>query len=718
MKPYHPLSEKIVDVLTKKVNNNNRHFFRILTAYYLAKVASMMRCNIQTKDRGVIPVNAYVCNLMVSGTGKGHSTNIMERDFIGPFKREFLSKVFPLQAESNLATLSVERGNENISNGSILSLAEEVNKEKELLDKQFTRLGELAFSFDSATTPAVKQMREKLLLANAGSMNLELDEIGSNLSANADVLTAFLELYDVGMIKQKLIKNTIDNVRSKELHGATPTNLMMFGTPTKLLDGGRTEDEFRSFLETGYARRLLFGYSTENNRPRHLTAEERYRQMTDTSVAADTQQIQHLFESFAKRPFNSVLTMTEANSIYLIEYQMKCEEEAEEFKEHMAVNKAEIIHRYYKVMKLAGAYAFADNSNTIEQHHLDAAISLVEDSGEQFQKMLERKGSHERLAHYLADVGVEVTQHEMLDDLPFYRGTEMQRKDMMTLAMSYGYRNNIVIRHREQDGIAFYSGESLKESDLDALHVSISGDIVTGYQPDIAPFNKLHKLTTAKGYHYTAHSFINGYRSGDNAIPGFDILIIDCDGTVSIETAKMMMADYTFLLSTTKRHSDQEHRFRMILPITHKLKLDTREYSKFMENVFEWLPFEVDTSAKDIARKWESFPGHHEYNFAETLDATMFIPHTKKSDETKAQLDAEGLSNMERWFKNNTEKGNRAVNMYRYGMVLVDAGKNLGEIIEKLESFNQSLSNPLAEEELRNSTLKSISKELKKRGQI
>ena len=86
MKKYHPFSEKIVDILVRKVNNDNRHFFRILTGYYLSKVASMMRCNIDTNDRGIIPVNTYVLNLMVSGTGKGYSTNILEHDFIAYFK--------------------------------------------------------------------------------------------------------------------------------------------------------------------------------------------------------------------------------------------------------------------------------------------------------------------------------------------------------------------------------------------------------------------------------------------------------------------------------------------------------------------------------------------------------------------------------------------------------------------------------------------------------
>jgi hypothetical protein len=42
----------------------------------------------------------------------------------------------------------------------------------------------------------------------------------------------------------------------------------------------------------------------------------------------------------------------------------------------------------------------------------------------------------------------------------------------------------------------------------------------------------------------------------------------------------------------------------------------------------------------------------------------------------------------------------------------------LGEIVEKLESFNNSLDIPLPEDQFTNSTIKSISKELTKRGVI
>ena len=716
-KQYHPFSEKIVDILVRKVNNDNRHFFRILVGYYLSKVASMMRCNIQTNDRDVIPVNTYVLNLMVSGTGKGHSTNILEREFVSHFKKEFLNTVFPRKAEENIEILSQERAQARVVSGqTILPLSEEYAIQKDKFQHHFDRLGELAFSFDSGTSPAVKQMREKLLLASAGSMNLELDEVGSNMSANVDVLNTFLELYDVGFIKQKLIKNTAENIRSEELPGNTPTNLMMFGTPTKLLDGGRVEEEFKQFLETGYARRLLFGYTVDSHRTKYASAEERYAQMVDINLATDIHSIQNAFTNFAKRPFNPVLQMSKENSIYLIEYQMKCEAAADEFKDHMALHKAEMCHRHYKALKLAGAYSFADNSTELTQDHLDYAISVVEDSGEAFHLLMRKQGPYERLAHYLADCDNEVTQHELVEELPFYKGSEAQRKDLMTLAMSFGYKNNIIIKRRSIDDIEFFIGETLIETDLDSLTTAISTDIAHDYQVNHPPFDKLHKLTTAEGYHYTAHGFVNGHRKSENAIPGFDLLILDCDGDVNISTVKILLEDYAFLISTTKRHTSEINRFRLILPISHRLKLSSNEYSRFMVNVFEWLPFPVDEAAKDIARKWASHPGHYEYNQGSVIDATMFIPETKRSDETKAQISATGVGNIERWFKTHTSKGNRANHLYRYGMVMVDAEMQLGEIVEKLEIFNNSLEVPLPEDQFMNSTVKSISKELTKRG--
>jgi len=702
---YFPVSEDIVDILVARTQSQNRHFFRILVAYYFSKVASMMRTNIQTKDRGDIPVNTYAINLMPSGAGKGFSTNIIEEQLISGFKEKFLQIVFPTQSAANIERLATIRARrDGIPDD--LALSD--------LEKEFDSLGKLAFSFDSGTSPAVKQMRQKLLLASAGSMNLELDEVGSNITSNAEMLNTFLELYDVGKVKQKLTKNTAENKRSEEIDGKTPTNMMLFGTPTKLLDGSKVEDEFKQMLETGYARRMLFGYDAQINNVKQQSAEDLYEALTNNNVGATTKLIHDQIASLATlTKFNRVLDISKENTIHLLKYKIKCEEGASEMKAHQETLKAELSHRYYKALKLAGAYAFIDGSDEILLEHLDSAIQLVEDSGIHFNKIMTKEGSYVRLAKYIADIGKEVTQVDLIEELPFYKGTESQKKDMLSLAIAYGYKNNIIIKKTYVDDIEFLAGESLEETDLENVTLSYGTDITTGFEPVKVPFARLPELVSAEDYHYTAHHFIDGYRTSDKAIPGFDLAIIDVDGGISLETAKSLLDDYTVLFATTKRHTDTKNRFRVIFPLSHYLKLNAQDYSKFMENLFNWLPFESDTATKDIARKWMSHPGEYHFNKGQLLDATLFIPQTKKATEqANAILDAKGMDNMERWFCNRIEVGNRATMLVRYGFMLVDNNYPLDAIRYTLIQFNEKMRDPISQEEIDTKIMISISKKL------
>ena len=165
-------------------------------------MAATMRAVIKTKDRGDIPVNLYALALATSGFGKGHSVNIIETQFLGEFRKIFMEDTFNILSQQNLFKLAMERA--------VLSgLPEEDEKDK--LDKEFSQAGAYPFTFDSGTGPAVKQLRHKLLLSSCGAINLQIDEIGSNLVGNTEVLNVYLELYDQGMVKAKLTKNTNEN---------------------------------------------------------------------------------------------------------------------------------------------------------------------------------------------------------------------------------------------------------------------------------------------------------------------------------------------------------------------------------------------------------------------------------------------------------------------------------------------------------------------------
>lgn len=703
--PYHKVSEELTKILSVKTQNTNTTFFRAIVAYYFCKMASMMRTNVVTQDRGTIPVNMYAICLAVSGSGKGLATNFMEEKILSGFKEMYLQNTFPEISEQTLAKLAIKRA---IKDG----IEEDIAVEKVRAD--FNRAGELLFSFDSGTTAAVKQMRTKLLMAGAGSMNLEIDEIGNNLLGNVDVLATCLELYDIGTVKQKLTKNTNENVRIADIEGRTPTNLLLFGTPSKLLNGGKVEEEFYSFLDTGYARRCIFAYSTDVNKNTELTPEEIYEIMTDTSSADFIEEIIEQFGSLAENlMFNRNLAMSKEVNILLIEYKLWCEKRANELPEHEHIRKAEMSHRYFKALKLAGAYAFVDQDAEISEDTLYSAIKFVEEAGEAFSALLTRERNYVKLAKYIANVGKEITHVDLVEDLPFYKGSSQQKSELMSLAIAYGYKNSIVIQRNINDGIEFIKGESLKPTNLDKLIVSYSQDMASGYEYAEAPFDKFHNLTQLDDFHWCNHAFISNHRSEENASMkhGFNVIVLDVENSVSLEAAQSLLSEYTYHIYTTKQHTDKANRYRIVLPLNYVLHMEAHEFKQFMDNIYEWLPFDVDTSTNQRSRKWRTCKNQYFYNQGELLDALLFIPKTSKNDDCKKVIaDLHNLTNLERWFVANTSLGGRNNQLLKYALMLVDSGMDIANTQTNVLRLNSKLQEPLPEAEILSTIMITASK--------
>ena len=702
---HHPALEDIVDVLCNKTQNVDKGFFRAEVAYFLAKMASSQRATILTKDRGEIPVNLYVLALATSGFGKGHSVNIVENEFLKAFKIRWMEETFPVIADQNLWSIANTRA---VRNGS------DPQDEYDKAERGFKQAGAFPFTFDSGTPPAVKQLRHKLLLANSGSINLQIDEIGSNLLGVADVLTLFLELYDQGMVKQKLTKNTSENQREEELDGKTPTNMLLFGTPSKLLDGSQTEDQFYSFLETGYARRCIFGFGQHRRAADVLTPEEIYHRLIQPSNSHIITKWSNTFHTLADPAlFGWKMVVEDDVAIKLLAYKIHCENISDALAEHEDIKKAELSHRYFKALKLAGAYAFVDQSTEIEMDHLLSAIKLVEESGEAFQLILNREKTYVKLAKYIASLDNEVTHADLVEALPFYKSGNAARNEMMTLATAWGYPRHMIIKKSFRDGIEFYKGETLKETNLDEVTVSYSEHWAFNYLNENIPFDQLHNLTQQQGFHWCNHHFMKNHRLDENVIAGFNLVVLDVDGGTPLVTALDLLKDYKYLAYTTKRHTPEENRFRIILPINYHLELDQEEYKEFMNSVMEWLPFKTDEGANQRARKWETYDqGTYHYNHdGELLDALDFIPKTSRNEQHKQQTQKlESLDNLERWFAQRIASGNRNNQMVKYAFALVDSGMGLAEVSQTVHEFNKKLSNALSDDEIDNTIMVSVAK--------
>lgn len=722
---HHPAIYEIVELLCNKTQNTDLGFFQVEVAYFLGKMASSQRATIVTKDRGEIPVNIYALALATSGYGKGHSVGVMEGELMKAFKKRFMDDTFPVIAEQHLW---------DIANGRAARNGSDPQEEFERAEKEFKSAGAFPFTFDSGTPPAVKQLRHKLLLSSCGSINLQIDEIGSNLIGSTDVLTLFLELYDQGIVKQKLVKNTADNQRGEELDGKTPTNMLLFGTPSKLLDGGQTEDQFYSFLDTGYARRCIFGWGQQDRRSFNLlTPEEIFKRLTEPTNNAVINKWSMQFHRLADPAMHGwKMRVPDDVAIQLLAYKIACEQAAEKLPEHDEIKKAELSHRYFKALKLAGAYAFIDESNEVEMGHLMSAILLVEQSGEAFQAILSREKAYVKLARFIADVGTEQTHADLHEALPFYKAGNAARNEMMTMATAWGYKKHIIIKKTFVDGIEFFKGEKLKETDINEMIVSYSDHWAYNYSAEIVPFDELHNMTQAQGYHWANHAFKNGHRSEENVLAGFNMVVIDVDGDISLDTCHEIMKEHRFMTYTTKRHRQFEgmsdegdeimgpDRFRLILPINYHLELDSEEYKEFMNNVMAWLPFKTDESANQRSKKWECFGGEgssFRYNMdGEILDALPFIPKTSKNEGFKRDMQAvQNMDNLERWFAQRIATGNRNNQMVKYALALVDSGMGLVDVQRQVHAFNKKLNTPLSEDEIDTTIMVTVGKRFERK---
>lgn len=708
---HHALSEQIVKVLKNKTLNKDSRFFRNLVSYYLGVVAATMRVNITGFGTQSIPVNSYVLNLAPSGFGKGLSTGIMEHEILEGFRNVFMQEVMENSARKNILKMATERAiRKNTCVDGI---------ELPAVEKEYLSTGGAVFVFDSATVPAVKQLRHKYLMADCGALNLQVDEIASNLLGQKEVLVTFLELYDRGFIKDKLIKSSAESMRAEKLEGSTPANMLLFGTFHDLLDGGVNEEALLNMLATGYARRCLFGLQTEAKAPTDVSVDELIDSMFDMDTESIVEELKERFTMLASEDKLHTNVHIPRDSLHLlVEYRLHCETLALEYPTSKAIQSMEMRHRYFKVLKSAGGLAFVDGVSEISRAHIEASILLVEESGQQLNKICTPDRNYMRLARYLVEVEGEVTLADLDTDLPYFKGSKATKEDMINMAIAYGYKNNIVIQRSFIDGILFLSGSSLQKTDLDKLIISCTDNpnMTTDYQNLMVKWEDIEDFGKDDSLHWLNHHMQGGYRKEDNALLGFNLLVFDVDGTFPLEASKSILEGYKAFFYTTKRHTEECNRYRIVIPTNFILRLNKEDYNEFTKNIYEHIPFTMDEQSSHRCKKWLSNKGEYQYigeTDGELFDVVPFIPKTKKNEDRKETLKSYGsIDALETWFLNNTGNGNRNHQLHKFARVLIDRGLDFQDISDAVHALNDKMPDKLSADELNTTVMKTVARHM------
>jgi hypothetical protein len=711
---HHPFITEVGAALAAKTNNPDPAMFRIMSAWHLTKSVSNMHGMVKSAVGSPMPINMYAICLAPSGAGKGHAMSTLEQGIFGRYYTALTEKVEEAEHDAINKMSAKFVSEKGLDEGLARAKAE----------KEVHELGPYVETFDSGTSPAIKQLRAKIQQIGFGALNLQIDEIGSNLTGSEEGLTTFLELYDLGQIKQKITKVTKESTRTLDKRSCTPANLLMFGTPSKLFDGGNTEKLFIDLVTAGYARRSFFSWQASRKGVRSISQDEAFQKAVALLTALDASPWIEKCREILQSERGKVYVLTDKADKQLFAYRVYCEQRSEEYPEHQEDVRAEMMHRHIKTMKIAAAFAALERLPVVLMRHINHAIALTEESGTAFQTMLTRDKAYVRLAKYITSNKNRVTQADLVSALPFYTGSQSARNDMMLLATSWAYSHDKIIKKEYADNIEFFSGDSLEQTDLEAIPLSYSNHMADNYTNSTPPWEKLPKLLLAQDLHFTNHFLAAGehgmgHRSEANIVEGCNFIVLDVDGTASLPLVRSVLTDYKYFIYTTKSHKDDDHHYRIVMPISHKVRLNRDSFQNFMRNIYNWLPFEVDVAAKDRCRKWASHPGQLEQNEGILLDATQFIPHTVRQE--KLALAAEGLKNLpalERWFALQMSAGNRNNMLARFAFVLVDSGLSLPEIETRVISLNNSQSDKLSMAEVQQTVLRSVAQRIQQRGVI
>lgn len=666
-----------------------------------------------------MPVNAFAIAFAESGYGKNYSQNILEGEIFNEFEDKFMSYTYRAMADQSIASRAVEMA---------ASSGEDINDVEAELRNDFAQNGHFLFAFPEGTSPALKQLSKSINLAGCGAASLEMDEIGSNLLNNSEIVATFLELYDVGHTKDKLIKVTKDSKRSRPVKGHTPANFFGFGTPVNVFDGSRVEEAFLNWCRIGYGRRCFFAYGDINLKNQSkLTRDEIFAALTNPKAKKELLGLRAKFGDLARLEFvGKDIMVNEETEKFRMDYQAHCNERAEVISEYKPIERTEMTHRHVKALKLAGAYAFVDGSTEVSVAHLQYAIAVTERSGDALYRILNQPRPHIRLANFLVDFDKPVTESDLLEFLPFYAGSVSHKRDLMNLAMSYGYKRAMAITAYKEANVNFYTGTALTENDLSECIISTAPEglqfAADGYSNGSPSFAQLPKYLANTSGNFCNHwleggDVGKGKRSKATTIAGCNMVVFDVDSTKTPpEILTKLLGEYNHIIYTTKSHTAKAPRYRLILPLSHKITLEDEQYKTLCKNIAYWLPVEVDLPALQRERKYRHYANSKVFAVLdkESINVMPYYPNTQQCDELDSiKGKVVSLSGMKRWVvRTATEEGNRNNTLHRYASFLSEHSKDFKFIEKSVNEVNGMLPEPLSESEIAGTVLKSIKAKL------
>ena len=678
--------DDITEVLAGKDNEPDiTHYMNMLGMFGISTITNNIRMTVTVPtDNSKVSANMYGLGIAGSGIGKSRGFSYQE---------DLLLK----KADDYIKEESEKR----------LEVADPFDLEN--VSKLTSEGVTVAPIFKSATDAGIGALRSIMDVIGLYGVNIAVDEIGSTILKEYDMLSdTLLNAFDKGIVKPNLRRTT----GVKAVKNNIPHSTILFGSPSLLFEGSEAvEKALSALLEAGWNRRTL--YAIVDSKTNHYVLNNTDRTKTLIDFVSN-----RLYEVAKKYMEQSIKFSAEAGEAYKA-YEVECRMESESFGHYESLKTVYTQNKHWLSLKLSAIIAASELSPEIELIHFEKAKEIVGVSFEHMVKITNRQQKYELIVDYLLEQDNDESEYTLTQKLPFYKDIK-NKKQFVELMKGYAFENNITLMIQDKQNVTFYSAKGREKTDLSKpLSFSYSMDITTGYfTNDDITWNNFHKIVCSdKKVCYSAHSFLDGYRKAVNGIEGFTLVMLDFDEGVALDTAKLIFEEYTYLIATTKSHRKDkkgkiEDRFRVILPMQDKLELNAEEYSKFYKALLDDLPVQADKATSDISRFFYSSEGEHWYNEGVLFDATKYIPNTQEADTYQKEgvkLAKKNINGIGQYILRNESSG-RNHQLIKYSLLLMDKGYTHEECRQEVLRLNKQFGSPLAESEIKRTIFKSIEK--------
>ena len=289
----------------------------------------------------------------------------------------------------------------------------------------------------------------------------------------------------------------------------------------------------------------------------------------------------------------------------------------------------EMLHRHWKVLKLAGVYAVIDERNSISSQDIIEAISFAESLNGHLARFIElSKREHYEQLIDLLKIEDSISIHGLRKrELITAKGNPNNQVEALLRLGNSSLGKEGMLKF-DEDLITL---ELFKEINHGASYKMVSGTkeersykVHDNFIYKKSDFSNLSKLL-CNDTSYVAFEFTDGKRSNDSICSGATFAILDVDDSdITWTEAHDMLQDYTHHVAMTSDDTNP-YKFRVMIELDIEVNIDARLWKLFMGRVGKHLGLELDLLAQ--SQQYYGFKGREVLSTldGEALPASEFV---------------------------------------------------------------------------------------------